>query len=153
MAHMVVDDRPCGSWADSPMGFPFGPARNLEAAVRLFVLYPAWLLLAVVWLVPGIILSVRLQLRLWWTIPLVAVLVEGAWSGISHWPPNRWWPTIITGQIPMPSGFLFSYPVEAWDGYLYSLRAGCIDAFVAALSLLIVHRLRPNSALKAMHHE
>jgi hypothetical protein len=108
---------------------PRGPARNAEAAARWLLLYPAWFLLSIAWLVPGICLATRLRLRVWITIPIVAVLIEVVRSGITHWPPSRWWPTNITGGIPEPTRNLFGYGVEAWDGMRSAGYAGNRAAF------------------------
>jgi hypothetical protein len=132
---------------------PWGPARTIEAAARLLLLYPAFLILAIVWLVPGIAAAMRFHLPLWLAGPVSAIAVEIARAGIIHWPPSRWWPTIITGGVPLPTGYLFGYPIEAWDGYLYSLRAGCLEAFVAALTLLAVEAVRPNIAFERTRRE
>jgi hypothetical protein len=135
---------------------PWGPGRYIEAEVRWLLLYPAWLLLSTVWLVPGILLATRLRRPVFWiTIPIVAELVEVSRSGIAHWPPSRWWPLIVTGGTgtPEPSGYLFGYGVEAWDGYMHSLRPGCLEALVAALSLIAINMVRPNIAFERTRHE
>jgi len=121
---------------------PFGPARNIEAAVRWFVFgYPAWLLLSTIWLLPGVAASKHFALNPLWVLPSLAVAIDLSIEGFTHWPPTQWWPTIIVGQMPMPSGYVLGRPVEAWDGYLYSLWPNAFMALVAAVSFLIARRL------------
>jgi hypothetical protein len=129
---------PAALWAS-----PWGPARDLKSALELFFLgYPAWLILCVWWLVPGLLLAWRFRWKHVWALPTTAVLVEFLWSAWRHWPPDRWWPMFEAGQPEVPSGYLFGYAYEAWDHYAYSLRARCILALVAALSLLVVIALQ-----------
>jgi hypothetical protein len=133
---------------------PWGPARNIEAAARWLLLYPAWLLLSIVWLVPGILLATRARSPFFWLIiPIVAELVEVTRSGITHWPPSYWWPNIVIGGTPQPSGYLFGYGVEAWEGYMFSLRPGCIEALAAALLLVAVNKVHPNIAFERTRRE
>jgi hypothetical protein len=121
---------------------PFGPARDLESAVRLFVFgYPAWLLLSTVWLLPGVAASKRFALNPLWVLPCLALAIDLSVESFTHWPPTRWWPTLIVGQMPIPSGYILGLPLEAWDGYLYSLWPNAFMALVAAVSFLIARRL------------
>jgi hypothetical protein len=121
---------------------PFGPARDLESAVRWFVFgYPAWLLLSIIWLLPGVAASKRFALNPLWVLPSLAVAIDLSIEGFTHWPPTQWWPTIIVGRMPIPSGYIMGLPIEAWDGYLYSLWPNAFMALVAAVSFLIARRL------------
>src|SRR6267154_4754891 len=52
---------------------PFGPARDLESALRWLVLgYPAWLLLSILWLLPGVAASKRFEMNPLWVLPSLA---------------------------------------------------------------------------------
>jgi len=134
---------------------PFGPARDLTSRLQLFAFgYPAWLLLTVIWLGPGVFLAKRLHWNIWYVVPWVAVTVQLAISAVQHWPPNRWWPQIITGQPEVPSGNFLGFPTQAWHGYLYSLWAKAFIAFITAMSLLIAQFfVRPNNRLERQRHE
>lgn len=129
---------------------PFGPARDNEAALKLFFLgYPAWLVFTAFYLSPGIFLAKRFGLNAWWIVPWAAILLRLIVSGVTHWPPSSWWPSIVAGQMPIPSAYFLSFPVEAWHSYLYSLWPGAFIAFIAALSFLLTWQLaRPNKPLK-----
>jgi hypothetical protein len=129
---------------------PFGPARNLESAVRwLLYGYPAWLLLTLIWIIPGIALAKRFDLPSVWLLPSVAAATQLTISGITHWPPTRWWPLIITGRPPVPSGYIFGVPLEAWENYFYSLWPKTFMSLAAAVSFLIALLLvRPNQRLE-----
>jgi hypothetical protein len=121
---------------------PFGPARNLESAVRWFIFgYPAWLLLSIIWLLPGVAASKRFALNPLWVLPTLAVAIDLSIECFTHWPPTRWWPTIIAGQMPIPSGYLLGRSIEAWDGYLHSLWPNMFMALVSAVSFLLARRL------------
>jgi len=121
---------------------PFGPARDLQFSVYLlFHLYPVWLLLTVIWLIPGIVIANRFALPLWWALPVTSVMVQFFLGAIRHWPPNHWWPTVIVGGMPISTGHVFGYAIEAWRGYFFSLWAQCFIALVAALSFLSVEKL------------
>src|SRR3982751_4369410 len=75
---------------------PFGPARDSASRLQLLVYgYPAWLVLTAVWLVPGLLLAKSLKWKMWYVVPLVAVLIQLSISAVAHWPPSRWWPVII----------------------------------------------------------
>jgi hypothetical protein len=126
---------------------PFGPARDLLSAIHWFVFgYPAWLLFSIICLVPGIVLSKRFALNPFWVLPGVAVAIALSIDGLRHWPPTRWWPTMVVGQFPIPSRYVLGYSIEAWRGYLYSLWPNTFMALVAAVSFLLALRfLRPNS--------
>jgi hypothetical protein len=126
---------------------PWGPARTLGDAVWWFVVgYPAWLILSVVWLAPGIVLARRFALSLFWVVPVSAVTIQLLWDGISHWPPSRWWLPFHPGPgRPIPGGYLFGYPIEAWHDYLYSLWPRSFLALIAAACLVAIRSIRPNS--------
>jgi len=126
---------------------PFGPARDLASAARWLVYgYPAWFLLSVIWLLPGIALSKRFALKPLWVLPLTAVLVQLVIGGVAHWPPTRWWPLFIAGQMPVPSAYVLRVPVEAWYGYLFSLWPKTFMALATAVSFLIALQfVRPNN--------
>ena len=129
---------------------PFGPARGMDARIVLLAYgYPAWLLLTLIWLVPGIVVAKRLNWSIWYVVPCSALLIQLAKSAVQHWPPSRWWPTFIAGQPEVPSGYFLGFAHQAWYGYLYSLWAGLLIAFVAALTLLLAQTaLRPNNSLE-----
>lgn len=121
---------------------PFGPARDLQSAVYLLLhLYPAWLILTIIWLIPGIVIARRFALSLWWTLPMTAVMIQFLFGAIFHWPPSRWWPGVILGRTPVPTGYAFGYAVEAWRGYFFSLWAQCFVASVSVLSFLAIEML------------
>ncbi len=121
---------------------PFGPARDFKSAVRWFVFgYPAWLLLSMIWLLPGVAVSKRYALNPLWVIPSLAIVIDLSIESFTHWPPTQWWPTFIAGQMPIPSGYILGLPVEAWNGYLYSLWPNAFMALVAAVSFLTARRL------------
>ena len=128
---------------------PWGPARDVAAALRLFlVTLPGSLILVVVLVGPGIYLASRFRRDPWWVLPWTAIGLSLLVGAVSHWPPSRWWPLIFTGGIPTPTGYLLSYPLEAWHGYLYSLHPTVVRAFAAALSFLLAQSLvRPNKSL------
>jgi hypothetical protein len=120
---------------------PFGPARDLKSAIRWFVLgYPAWLLLSVIWLLPGVALSKRFALNPLRVLPALAAVIELLIGGFTHWPPTRWGATIIVGQIPVPPRYVLGFPIEAWNAYLYSLWPNTFMALVAAISFVIALR-------------
>jgi|SRR5450432_549708 len=119
---------------------PFGPAKDIVGVIRWLAGYPLWLIASTVWLAPGIVLGKRFGLTPVWLLPCSAGLIEALISGISHWPPTRWWPVILTGGIPKPSGFVFGIPIEAWYGYVYSLWSITFTAMVAGLSFLVAVR-------------
>ena len=123
---------PTALWAS-----PFGPARNFASAVNLLIYgYPGWLLFTFISLVPGIFLAKRFRLNPWLVVPPVAALVQLIIGAIAHWPPTRWWPIHVVGQMPVPSAYLWAIPVEAWSGYFYNLWPKTFMAIVAAMSLL-----------------
>ncbi len=121
---------------------PFGPARDLGSALQWLVFgYPAWLLLSLIWVLPGVAASKRFALNPLWVLPSLAAAIDLSVESFTHWPPTRWWPTFIVGQMPIPSGYILGLPIEAWDGYLYSLWPNAFMALVAAVSFLIARRL------------
>jgi hypothetical protein len=150
VAHMDLAYRDRGGRAPVLWASPFGPASDLASAARWLVFgYPAWFLLSLVWLVPGIVLVGRIKLNSWWILPGTATLIQLLIGAAERWPPTRWWPVAIVGQIPAPSAYVFSIPVEAWHNYFYSLWPKIFNALIAALSLLVVQRvLRPNQRLE-----
>ena len=86
---------------------PFGPSRTVKmAAWNLVALYPVWLILSVIWLLPGIVLSRILGWTPLLVLPSAAITIGLALGAISNWPPTRWWPLIIAGQMPTPSGYI-----------------------------------------------
>lgn len=110
---------------------------------------PAAIIFVAVYVGPGIYLVIRFKLDPWWVLPGTAVLLKLLVTAIAHWPPARWWPLIIAGQLPEPSAYFLSVPVEAWHNYLYSLSPGVVRAFVAALSFLLAQLLvRPDKSLE-----
>jgi hypothetical protein len=112
--------------------------------MRLLVFgYPAWFVFSIISLVPGIALVNRFALRPWWALPWSAVLVQLLLGAITHWPPSRWWPMVIIGGLPVPSGYVFGIALEAWHGYFYSLWPHAFIALIAALSLLVVQHFLP----------
>jgi hypothetical protein len=115
---------------------PFGPARDLAHASLLLLGYPVWFLFSCVSLAPGIVLVKRFELNPWWVLPFTAVLFQLLIGAVAHWPPTRWWPLGVVGQTPVPSAYVFSIPIEAWYGYVYSLWPAAFTALIAALSLL-----------------
>jgi hypothetical protein len=116
---------------------PFGPARDFASAVHLLIYsYPAWLFFTFISLAPGIYLTKRFRANPWLVIPFVAALVQVIIDAIAHWPPTRWWPVHVAGQMPVPSAYFWAIPVEAWSGYFYSLWPNAFMAIVAATSLL-----------------
>jgi hypothetical protein len=127
---------------------PFGPARDMSSRLQLFLVgYPAWLILTVVWMVPGLLIARALKWRVWYTLPCVAVLIQLAISALQHWPPSRWWPVIEVGQPEIPSGYFLGFTVEAWHGYLYSLWPKTFMALITALSLVTLQLLvRPDKS-------
>src|SRR5262249_6568836 len=122
---------------------------DLASAIRLLALYPSWLLFSLMSLAPGIVLVKRFALNPWWVLPWTAVLVQLLLRAVTHWPPTRWWPMIITGGPPTPSAYVLGIPIEAWRGYFYSLWPSSFIALVAALSLLVAqHFVRNDDALE-----
>jgi hypothetical protein len=120
---------------------PFGPARDLKSAMRWFAFgYPAWLLLSIIWLLPGVAASKRLALNPLWVLPSLALVIDLSVEGFQHWPPTRWLPVVVTGHPPTPSGYILGVPREAWDGYIYSLWPNAFMALVAAVSFLLARR-------------
>jgi hypothetical protein len=119
----------------------FGPARDFGHAGLLLLAYPSWLLFSLVSLAPGIVLAKQFELDPQWVVPLAAVLTQVLIGGVTHWPPTQWWPTIIVGQLPVPSGYVLGVPVEAWHNYFYSLWPDAFMALVAATVLLVIRRL------------
>lgn len=129
---------------------PFGPAQDMTSRLQLFFYgYPAWLILSIIWLVPGLLVAKALNWRLWYTLPVVAGLVQLTIAGFGHWPPSRWWPTYADGQPARPLGHFMGFIDQSWHGYLFSLWPRTFMALVTALSLLIAQSLvRPNTSLE-----
>jgi hypothetical protein len=119
----------------------YGPARDLKHAALLLLAYPGWLLFSLVSLAPGIALAKQFKLDPQWLVPLAAVLTQVLIGGVTHWPPTRWWPTIIAGQLPVPTGYVLGIAVEAWHNYFYSLWPDAFMALIASLVLLVIRRL------------
>ena len=118
---------------------PYGPARNLAHAGLLILAYPAWFLLSLVWLVPGIALVRRFGLAEWWVLPSTAVLIETSVSAVRHWPPTKWGAAVIEFIGPTPPR------IDHWYFYFYSLWPGAFEALVSALVLLAARNFfRPN---------
>jgi hypothetical protein len=87
-------------------------------------------------------------------VPLLAVFIDLLIESFSHWPPNRWWPIFMTGLMPVPSRYIFGVPIEAWDGYLYSLWPNAFMALAAGTSFLIALRaLRSKLAFERTRRE
>src|SRR5262249_32276119 len=56
---------------------PFGPYQPFATAARnLVILYPAWLILSVLWLLPGIVLCRRYRFSPIKLLPLTAMTIE-----------------------------------------------------------------------------
>jgi hypothetical protein len=133
---------------------PFGPARDIQTRLQLFLVgYPAWLILTLVWLVPGLLIAKAFRSKIWYTLPCVAIVVQLAISAPRHWPPSRWWPVIEAGQPEVPSGYFMGFAVEAWHGYLYSLWARTFIALVTAVALLLVQSLVRTDTSRAPAHD
>lgn len=121
---------------------PFGPARDLNSAVRWFIFgYPAWLLLSSIWLLPGVAASKRFLLNPLLVVPSLALAIDLAVESFTHWPPAQWSSAVIVGQMPAPSRYILGVPIESWYGYLYSLWPNAFMALVAAVSFLLARRL------------
>jgi hypothetical protein len=143
---------PAALWAS-----PFGPARDLTTAAKLLFLgYPAWLLLSLVWLLPGIALARLLKWRERWVVPCAAVLVQFVIGAVESWPPSRWGVPVSVSILSVPgrdnppfvvpsSGSAFGISFEAWYGYFYSQWAYCFIAFIAAMTWLLVNAVTPHA--------
>jgi hypothetical protein len=119
----------------------YGPARDLNHAALLLLAYPEWLLFSWVSLAPGIALAKLFKLDPQWLVPFAAVLTQVLIGGVTHWPPTRWWPTVLVGQFPVPAGYVLGIPMEAWHNYFYSLWPDPFMALIASLALLVIRRL------------
>ena len=78
---------------------PFGPARDLKSAMRWFAFgYPPWLLLSIIWLLPGVAASKRLALNPLWVLPSLALVIDLSVEGFQHWPRITFY-TVQTSRI------------------------------------------------------
>ncbi len=78
-------------------------SRGSAVAMRQFISgLPLALIFIVMYVSPGILLSRHLSFNPWWAVPWSAVLLKVVVEAIANWPPSRWWPLVIVGQVPTP---------------------------------------------------
>jgi hypothetical protein len=130
---------------------PFGYAQDWAARWHVLVDgYPRFLIPAILWLLPGIVLSRWRKWEAWYVVPSVAVTLALALSVVRYWPPSQWWPLIVTGQPETPSGFFMGYAYQAWGGYFSWLWTKSLEALVAAMMFVAASRLlRPTDRWSA----
>jgi hypothetical protein len=125
VAHLALAYRSGRAVSRAPLGITIRTGRDFAVAAQLLTFgYPAWFLLSLIWLLPGIALSRRFALSPLWVVPTTAVIIQITVEAISHWPPTRW-PLVVTwGHPPLQTTFMHYPTVSACVCDFVSSRVG-----------------------------